>query len=91
MRLRVNLFLCAAAMMCLVGGPVWALDQDDPAILGAWLFDEGMGDTVADETPAGNVGEFLDGDFEWEPGMFGQSAVAFGGGSIDVLDFDSTS
>lgn len=61
---------------------VCAIDQDDPAWVGAWPFDEGEGATVAD-VKNGNDGEF-NGTFDWGPGIIGNAVLAEGGGSIDV-------
>ena len=62
----------------------WSLEQDDPAIVGVWLF-EGNAD---DSSGNGNNGE-IKGDFEFAAGKYGDAIVASGGGSIDVPDSDS--
>jgi hypothetical protein len=67
----------------------WALQPDDPAFVGVWLFDEGVGDEVADVVNGNDGIMITEEDFDWEAGKFGSSVVAFGPGSIDVQDSDS--
>lgn len=71
------LFLC----ICFVS---WSLDQNDPAIVGVWLFDGDANDSSGNK----NDGK-INGNFKFEDGKFGQAVVASGGGSIDVPDSDS--
>ena len=66
------------------GATLWALEEDDPAIVGVWLFE---GD-VKDTTDNGNDGKIV-GNFKFEDGKFGKAVVAGGGGSIDVADSKS--
>ena len=73
----IGLLLCLCAVS-------WSLEQDDPAIVGVWLF-EGNAD---DSSGNSNNGE-IKGNFEFESGQFGQSVVVSGAGSIDVPDSDS--
>ena len=77
------LYIGVALLLCL-GATSWALEEDDPAIVGVWLF-EGNAD---DATDNGNDGK-INGAFKFEDGKFGQAIVAKGGGSIDVDDSDS--
>ena len=89
MRAAVAHFQCALLIGCtlLVPSATWALDQNDPAFVGVWLFDEGEGDTVGD-LKNGNDGIII-GDFNWNDGVFGDAIEANGGGSIDVPDSES--
>lgn len=75
--------LCMTLLIC-VGAFAVALEQDDPAIVGAWLFDGNADDASGN----GNNGEII-GDFSFETGKYGDAIVASGGGSIDVADSDS--
>ena len=62
----------------------------DPAsIAGAWLFDEGSGNTVKDISENGNDGEFV-GDPQWVKGKFGE-ALEFNGTTDYVAVPDSPS
>ena len=73
----IALLLC----LCAVSS---ALEENDAAIVGVWLFD---GD-VKDATDNGNDGKIV-GNFKFEDGKFGKAVVAAGGGSIDVQDSKS--
>ena len=73
----LTLLLCVCAIS-------WGLEEDDPAIVGVWLFD---GD-VKDATKNGNDGK-LGGNFKFEDGKFGKAVIAAGGGSIDVPESKS--
>lgn len=77
LRIGIALLLCLCAVS-------WALEENDPAIVGVWLF-EGDAD---DATDNGNDGK-INGNFKFEAGKFGKAVVAGGGGSIDVQDSDS--
>ena len=72
-----------ALLVCLCAAS-WGLEEDDPAIVGVWLFE---GD-VKDATKNGNDGKIV-GNFKFEDGKFGKAVVAGGGGSIDVPDSKS--
>ena len=74
----ITLLLC----LCVVSS--WSLEEDDPAIVGVWLFE---GD-VKDASGNGNDGKIV-GNFKFEDGKFGKAVVAGGGGSIDVADSKS--
>ena len=73
-----------ALLLCLCIVSSWALEEDDPAIVGVWLFE---GD-VKDASGNGNDGKIV-GNFKFENGKFGKAVVAAGGGSIDVQDSKS--
>ncbi|MCY3723104.1 MAG: LamG domain-containing protein [Candidatus Poribacteria bacterium] len=77
------LYIGIALLLCF-GVTSWALEEDDPAIVGVWLFE---GD-VKDATANGNDGKIV-GNFKFEDGKFGKAVVAGGGGSIDVSDSKS--
>ena len=77
------LYIGVALLLCL-SAVSWALEEDDPAIVGVWLFE---GD-VKDATDNGNDGKII-GDFKFEDGKFGKAVVAGGAGSIDVSDSKS--
>lgn len=63
----------------------WALEENDPAIVGVWLFE---GD-VKDASGNGNDGKIV-GNFKFENGKFGKAVVAGGAdSSIDVQDSKS--
>ena len=72
-----------ALLLCFCAGS-WALEEDDPAIVGVWLFE---GD-VKDSSGNDNDGKIV-GNFKFENGKFGKAVVAGGGGSIDVQDSKS--
>ncbi len=66
-----------------------ALDlENDPATVGIWLFDEGVGGVVGDSSGNGNDG-VINGDFVWDSGKFGNALIASDTGSIDVPASDS--
>lgn len=64
-----------------------AIDQDDPAWVGVWTFEEGAGST-SEDVVNGNEAT-LNGEFAWDDGVNGTSIQAFGGGSIDVAASES--
>ena len=47
---------------------------DPEAVVGIWLFDEGVGETTADLSGNGNDGELKEGA-KWEDGQFGQAVI----------------
>ena len=71
-------------LLCFCAVSSWSLEEDDPAIVGVWLFE---GD-VKDASGNGNDGKIV-GNFKFENGKFGKAVVAGGGGSIDVQDSKS--
>ena len=74
---------CLVLLLC-VCAVSWALEMDDDAIVGVWLFDGN-----ADDSSGNNNDGKINGDFKFEDGKFGEAVVASGGGSIDVPDSDS--
>ena len=75
--MSIALLLCICAISL-------GLEEDDPAIVGVWLFE----DDVKDATDNDNDGKIV-GNFKFEDGKFGKAVVAGGGGSIDVPDSKS--
>jgi hypothetical protein len=56
------------------GGASGAFDPlRDPAIVGWWACDEGAGSTVADSSPNGNDGTFVNGTPIWVAGIYGSA------------------
>jgi hypothetical protein len=82
-------FVALIGVAVFVPTTVCAIDQDDPAWVGVWQFNEGEGTTVADVVN-GNDGEF-NGTFDWGPGVIGNGTAVevMGDGSIDVPDSPS--
>ncbi len=50
----------------------------DPAIIGWWACDEGTGTVVADSSPNGNDGAFINGDPIWTTGVYGSAITIVG-------------
>ncbi|MCG9127592.1 LamG domain-containing protein [Candidatus Poribacteria bacterium] len=63
---------------------VFALEPNDEAIVGVWLFEDNADDSSGNK----NDGK-INGDFKFGDGKFGKAVVAAGGGSIDVQDSNS--
>ncbi|HNS22032.1 MAG TPA: discoidin domain-containing protein [Sedimentisphaerales bacterium] len=57
------------------GGAAWGAFNPltDPAIVGWWACDEGEGSTVADSSPNGNDGIFVNGSPVWTTGIHGSA------------------
>ncbi len=56
------------------GGSAFAYNPvDDPALIGWWTCDEGEGALVADSSPNGNDGTFVNGDPVWVEGAHGMA------------------
>jgi len=72
----------------LVSTLVYAIDENDPDLVGLWLCDDGDGNVVTDSSPNENHGN-ISGSFEWQDGKFDGCIVANGGGSIEVENSDS--
>lgn len=75
---------CFLALFCVCTAS-WALDPDDPALVGLWLCDDGAGDTMTDSSGNGNDAT---GDFDWDEGKFGDG-ILIAGGVITVPTSDS--
>ena len=72
---------------CVVVGCVWlgalsAWGAPDPALLGAWSFDDGEGDIAIDTSSAGRDAELF--DAQWVKGAFG-TAIRLGGKGEHVV------
>ena len=64
--------LLTAVAMVAMASTLFALEPDDPALVGVWLFDEGEGDEIGDSSGNDNAGLMgFDEDFEWGEGKFG--------------------
>ena len=90
MKTLMHRLFASLLAICALSASVLALEPDDPALIGVWLFDDGTGDEVTDLSPNTANGIFDEAAFDWEEGKFGSSLVAFGGGMIDVDEFDVT-
>ena len=66
--------------------PVVALDTD--GLIGAWLLDEGKGETVKDSSDNGLDGKIAKGKPKWVDGKFG-GAMEFGGQDMVTVDDDN--
>ncbi len=77
-------FVCLLAMICICTAS-WALEPDDPALVGLWLCDEGSGDTIGDSS--GNENHAT-GTFDWGEGKFGDGLL-ISTGAITVPASDS--
>ena len=64
---------------------VEALDTE--GLVGAWLFDEGKGETVTDSSDNGLDGKIARGKPKWVTGKFG-GAMEFGGADMVTVDDD---
>ncbi|MYA70085.1 hypothetical protein F4Y19_08375, partial [Candidatus Poribacteria bacterium] len=63
-----------------------ALDTD--GLVGAWLLDEGKGETVKDSSDNGLDGKIAKGKPKWVDGKFG-GAMEFGGQDMVTVDDDN--
>ena len=80
----MKLFSISVALLLCLCAVSLALEKDDEAIVGVWLFEGNADDSSGNK----NDGK-INGNFNFEDGKFGQAVVAGGGGSIDVQDSDS--
>jgi hypothetical protein len=56
----------------------------DPALLGWWTCDEGTGGVVADSSPHGNDGTFINGSPAWTTGVYGNAVRLAGPTLVEV-------
>ena len=56
----------------------------DPALIGWWACDEGEGSVVADSSPNGNNGEFVNGDPAWTTGVYGMAVELEGPTLVEI-------
>ncbi len=64
--------------------------QKDPALIGWWTCDEGEGSLVADSSPNGNDGTFINGDPVWTTGIYGNAITIIGPTLVEVQPMDLT-
>lgn len=79
--LALGLFM----LVCFVPFQVVALDTE--GLVGAWLLDDGNGNTVADSSDNGLDGEIAQGNPKWVEGKFG-GGMEFGGSDMVTVDDD---
>ncbi|MCY3740760.1 MAG: LamG domain-containing protein [Candidatus Poribacteria bacterium] len=85
-RVLTFLILSLFALMHLIATQVVALDTD--GLVGAWLFDEGKGETVTDSSDNGLDGKIAQGKPKWVDGKF-DGAMEFGGQDMVTVDDDN--
>ena len=61
---------------------------DTEGLVGAWLFDDGKGETVTDSSDNGLDGKIARGKPKWVDGKFG-GAMEFGGADMVTVDDDA--
>ncbi len=76
--------VCFLAVFCVCTAS-WALEPDDPELVGRWLCDDGSGDTLTDSSENGNDAT---GAFDWDEGKF-DGGIVIAAGSIDVPASDT--
>jgi hypothetical protein len=80
--MKTTLMACLCAI-----GPVFvgraSAEIDPDTLVGAWLFDEGAGDTAADASTNGNDGALLD-DPDWVDGKFGTALEFDGSNGVEI-------
>jgi len=57
-------------------------------LIGWWMFDEGLGTTVADSSGAGHDGFFVEGTPEWVPGVYGKALKFDGVNEVEIPDHE---
>ena len=57
-------------------------------LIGWWMFDEGVGTTVADSSGAGHDGFFVEGTPEWVPGVYGKALKFDGVNEVEIPDHE---
>ncbi|MFC1716799.1 LamG domain-containing protein [Candidatus Poribacteria bacterium] len=89
---RIFLFSCLSiiALACGLLNTCSYADVPKDALMGAWLFDEGSGDTVADASGNGNDMTVAGGDPKWVDGKSGK-AMEFDGAADYLAAPDSDS
>jgi hypothetical protein len=55
-------------------------------LIGWWMFDEGVGTTVADSSGAGHDGFFVNSTPEWVPGVYGTALEFDGTDKVEIPD-----
>ena len=74
-------FIVVVVLTVLSLNSSYAVDLQDPSVVGAWLFNEGSGTTAKDSSQYHNDGEITDG--EWVDGVF-DKALKFDGTAASV-------
>jgi concanavalin A-like lectin/glucanase superfamily protein len=71
----IHLILLTVVLALALGGPAYGAFNvlKDPALIGWWTCDEGAGADVADSSPNGNNGTFINGDPVWTTGVYGMA------------------
>ena len=89
MKMKMVRFGLITMALMLLAAQSHAIDKQ--SLAGAWLFDEGAGNTVSDISGNSNDGE-LKGNPGWSEGQFGK-ALDFNGSSdyVEVPDSESLS
>ena len=80
------LILSLFVLTLFVATQVVALDTD--GLVGAWLLDDGKGETVTDSSDNGLDGKIARGKPKWVDGKFG-GAMEFGGADMVTVDDDN--
>lgn len=78
-RWLTTLILSLSVVILFMASYATALDTD--GLVGAWLLDEGKGDTVTDASDNGLDGKISQGKPKWVNGKFG-GAMEFGGAQV---------
>lgn len=88
MKSRFILCCIYVSIICLIFANISYAKIDQKTFIGAWLFDEGKGDTVKDWSENGNDGKIS--GAKWIDGKFGK-ALEFDGATskIDIPDSDN--
>ena len=81
-----SLVLLAGILALTFGGAAYGAYNPlkDPAIIGWWTCDEGAGEVVADSSPLGHNGKFINGSPVWRTGMYGNAITLNGPTLVEV-------
>jgi hypothetical protein len=76
----------ALLIVALAMGPAYGAFNPlkDPAIIGWWTCDEGVGEVVADSSPNGHNGKFINGSPAWTTGIYGNAITINGPTLVEV-------
>lgn len=83
-KLKFVLVCISISLFCLIFSSVSYAKIDLKTCIGAWLFDEGKGDTAKDSSGSGNDAKVGNG-IKWAAGQYG-SALDLDGGADDLLN-----
>ncbi len=82
---RCTCFAFLIVLLALMQGTAGAFNAlKDPAIIGWWACDEGAGTVVADASPNGNDGEFVNGSPAWTTGVYGNAITLVGPTLVEI-------